>query len=57
VLADPRRVAAKVSVVALDYGFADVSYFNRVFRRRYGVTPSDVRAQARRDSVSHRVAI
>jgi AraC-like DNA-binding protein len=47
VLADPRRGAAKVSTVALDCGFGDVSYFNRAFRRRYGAAPSDVRAQAR----------
>ena len=25
-------------------GFGDLSHFNRVFRRRYGATPSDVRA-------------
>jgi AraC-like DNA-binding protein len=45
-LADPRRRADKIRVVALDCGFGDVSYFNRVFRRRYGAAPSDVRAQA-----------
>jgi AraC-like DNA-binding protein len=28
-------------------GFGDVSYFYRAFRRRYGMLPSDVRAQAR----------
>jgi AraC-like DNA-binding protein len=52
-LSDPRRRAEKISAVALDCGFGDVSYFNRVFRRRYGVAPSDVRAQARRDTGSH----
>ena len=46
VLADPRRGPEKISVVALDCGFGDVSYFNRVFRRRYGLAPSDVRAEA-----------
>jgi AraC-like DNA-binding protein len=35
-----------VSSIALDAGFGDISYFNRAFRRRYGATPSDVRAQA-----------
>jgi AraC-like DNA-binding protein len=49
-LADPKRQAAKISTVALDCGFGDVSYFNRVFRRRYGAAPSDVRAQARPDA-------
>lgn len=29
--------------IALACGFADISYFNRAFRARYGVTPSDVR--------------
>ena len=28
-------------------GFADVSHFNRVFRQRFGCTPSDVRNAAR----------
>ena len=45
-LSDPRRRAEKISAVALDCGFGDVSYFNRAFRRRYGAAPSDVRAQA-----------
>jgi transcriptional regulator GlxA family with amidase domain len=45
-LGDPRPRAEKISEVALDCGFGDVSYFNRAFRRRYGVAPSDVRAQA-----------
>ena len=45
-LADPRLRAEKITALALDCGFGDVSYFNRAFRRRYGVAPSDVRAQA-----------
>jgi AraC-like DNA-binding protein len=44
-LSDPRRRAEKISAVALDCGFGDVSYFNRAFRRRYALAPSDVRAQ------------
>jgi AraC-like DNA-binding protein len=43
VLIDPANVERTVSDVALDAGFGDVSYFNRRFRRRYGVRPSDVR--------------
>jgi AraC-like DNA-binding protein len=27
-------------------GFGDLSYFNRVFRRRYERTPRDIRAEA-----------
>jgi AraC-like DNA-binding protein len=46
-LSDPCPRGEKISAVALDCGFGDVSYFNRAFRRRYGAAPSDVRAQAR----------
>jgi AraC-like DNA-binding protein len=45
-LTDPRRGGDKITTIALDAGFSDVSYFNRAFRRRYGETPSDVRVQA-----------
>jgi AraC-like DNA-binding protein len=34
----------KISVIACDAGFGDLSYFNRTFRRAYGVSPSDIRA-------------
>jgi AraC-like DNA-binding protein len=47
-LTDPRRTDDKISTIGLDAGFTDVSYFNRAFRRRYGDTPSDVRAKASR---------
>lgn len=46
-LCDPRLAPCGISGIALDAGFGDLSYFNRCFRRRYGQTPSDVRAQAR----------
>ena len=46
-LTEPRHAATAVSVIAYDVGFGDLSYFNRAFRRRYGATPSDVRAEAR----------
>ena len=46
-LSDRHRCSDKISSVALDCGFGDVSYFKRVFRRRFGAAPSDVRAQAR----------
>jgi AraC-like DNA-binding protein len=48
-LSDPRRHREKVATIALTAGFGDVSYFYRAFRRRYGMLPTDVRAQARRD--------
>ncbi|HEX4505222.1 MAG TPA: AraC family transcriptional regulator [Alphaproteobacteria bacterium] len=33
----------KISAVAYDAGFRDLSYFNRSFRRRFGMTPSEWR--------------
>jgi len=42
-LLDPLNRWRKVSDLAHSAGFPDVSYFNRMFRRRFGVTPSDMR--------------
>ena len=36
-LRDPRLASRTVSSIAHDAGFGDLSYFNRTFRRRYGV--------------------
>jgi AraC-like DNA-binding protein len=33
----------KVSTIAHDAGFGDLSYFNRTFRKRFGMTPSEWR--------------
>src|SRR4051794_19647221 len=33
-----------IAEIAYDAGFGDLSHFNRSFRRRFGATPSDVRA-------------
>jgi AraC-like DNA-binding protein len=41
----------RIADVALEAGFADLSYFNRAFRRHFGVTPSDMREIARSRSV------
>lgn len=46
-LSDPRRSGDKISATAYECGFGDVSYFNRMFRRRFGAVPSEIRAQAR----------
>ena len=46
-LIDVRFSDRTVSSVAFEAGFGDLSYFNRAFRRRYGATPSDVRANSR----------
>ena len=43
-LTDPFRAADKISSIAFDVGFADLSYFNRAFRHRFGDTPSSIRA-------------
>jgi AraC-like DNA-binding protein len=45
-LTDPRCVHLAIIDIALASGFGDVSHFNRVFRRRFGDTPSGVRAAA-----------
>ncbi len=47
ILCDPRARHLPISAVAYSVGFGDLSYFNRTFRRIYGMTPSDVRAQGR----------
>jgi AraC-like DNA-binding protein len=39
-----------IGTIAYQCGFGDLSYFNRCFRRRYGLTPSDLRQQARGES-------
>jgi AraC-like DNA-binding protein len=36
----------KISEIASTCGFGDLSYFNRVFRKRYGRTPSEFRKAA-----------
>lgn len=38
---------ASIAGIALDCGFGDVSYFNRAFKARFGVRPSDARAVER----------
>ena len=48
-LRSPLHPARRTSDIAFDAGFGDLSYFNRAFRRRYGATPSDVRAAAKRE--------
>jgi AraC-like DNA-binding protein len=43
-LRHPRLAARTISSIAHDAGFGDLSYFNRTFRRRYAITPSDARS-------------
>jgi AraC-like DNA-binding protein len=42
-LVDPRYADRTITDIALVVGFGDISTFNREFRRRFGVTPSDMR--------------
>jgi AraC-like DNA-binding protein len=42
----PRFADHSISAVALQCGFGDISYFNRSFRAKYGMTPSAVRTAA-----------
>jgi AraC-like DNA-binding protein len=45
-LADPRRAGETVAELALAAGFSDISYFNRCFRRHFGMAPSAHRRAA-----------
>jgi AraC-like DNA-binding protein len=47
-LEDPRFSLSTVASIAFEAGFSGLSHFNRVFRQRFGMTPSDVRAQTKR---------
>jgi AraC-like DNA-binding protein len=43
-LTDPHHLHLAIIDVAFAVGFGDLSHFNRMFRRRFGETPSGVRA-------------
>jgi AraC-like DNA-binding protein len=45
-LSDPYLANRTIGSVAFDVGFGDLSYFNRTFRRRYGVAPGEIRLSA-----------
>lgn len=44
-LTSPRYAAWSVAAIALEAGFGDLSHFNRRFKRRYLMTPTDLRRQ------------
>ena len=46
-LVDPRLEQYSITDLALSSGFVDQSWFNRTFRRRFGETPSAIRAEFR----------
>lgn len=45
-LTDPRRMTVPVGEIAYASGFNDLAYFNRAFRRRFEMTPTDARGAA-----------
>jgi len=49
-LSDPKLCDRTLTAIAFAAGFNDLSHFQRRFRRRYGATPSGVRATARTES-------
>jgi AraC-like DNA-binding protein len=40
---DPTKLRHKISDIAHMSGFSDLSYFNRAFRKRFGVSPTEMR--------------
>jgi AraC-like DNA-binding protein len=46
-LTDGRQNSRRILDIALICGFSDVSHFNRVFRKRFGVSPTAVRESGR----------
>lgn len=51
-LRDPLHRSRKVSDISYLAGFNDVSYFHRAFRRRFGMTPGDMRGRSPREDRS-----
>lgn len=45
-LASPRYAHCSIATIALEAGFGDLSHFNRRFKRRFDMTPTQLRAQA-----------
>lgn len=41
-----------IKKIALQSGFDEAEYFSRLFRRRYGVTPSEYREKAKREALA-----
>jgi len=42
-LCNPLHIDRSISTLALDMGFNNLSYFNRIFKQRFGLTPTEVR--------------
>lgn len=52
-LQDPANTQRRVSVMAYEAGFQDLAAFNRLFRQRFGTTPTQLR-EAMSQGVHHR---
>lgn len=48
-LTSPRYAAWSIIAIALEAGFGDLSHFNRRFKRRYLMTPTDMRRLTKHD--------
>jgi AraC-like DNA-binding protein len=46
-LLDSQRSDRTITAISFTSGFSDLSHFNRVFRRRFGMTPSELRSAGR----------
>jgi len=53
-LSDPSLDHLNITAIAYDCGFGDLSWFNQAFRRRYGMTPSDLRGCRRQEHASRK---
>src|SRR5262249_52932149 len=51
-LTDPRLAERSITSVAFDAGFHDLSYFNRLFRRCFGCSPSQLRRAAHQGEIA-----
>lgn len=47
-LTGPRYATWSIAAIALEAGFGDLSHFNRRFKQRYLMTPTDMRSQTER---------
>jgi AraC-like DNA-binding protein len=47
-LRDPAQWRLRIAEIAFRVGFADLSHFNRSFRRKFATTPRDLRGSAQR---------
>jgi AraC-like DNA-binding protein len=50
VLTDLSQPQRRINAIAHESGFSDLSYFNRAFRQRFGMTPSEARELVRQKS-------